>query len=133
MREELRKLWHLPDIHDISTRHRYIQSAANVWADRLSRELDDADWQLNPRIFAYMHRLIRAEVDGLVNPCCSRIASPVYHNASRIATRAWLNDYFDPKHGITEKIPIPIPSSDREEWHLPAWGNKAKVYRTCMD
>eukprot|EP00873_Tetraselmis_striata_P033276 jgi/Tetstr1/453540/TSEL_040508.t1 len=57
MMEELRKLWHLMDIHDISIRPRYIQFAANVWADRLSRELDDADWQLNPRIFAYLHRL----------------------------------------------------------------------------
>eukprot|EP00873_Tetraselmis_striata_P014826 jgi/Tetstr1/435090/TSEL_024058.t1 len=38
--EEPRELWHLLDIHHIS-----IQSAANVWADRLSRELDDADWQ----------------------------------------------------------------------------------------
>eukprot|EP00873_Tetraselmis_striata_P012742 jgi/Tetstr1/433006/TSEL_022343.t1 len=57
MMEELRKLWHLLDIHDISIRPRYIQSAANVWADRLSRELDDSDWQLNPRIFAYMQRL----------------------------------------------------------------------------
>eukprot|EP00873_Tetraselmis_striata_P004131 jgi/Tetstr1/424395/TSEL_014954.t1 len=43
MMEELRKLWHLLDIHDISIRPRYIQSAANVWADRLSRELDDSD------------------------------------------------------------------------------------------
>eukprot|EP00873_Tetraselmis_striata_P025617 jgi/Tetstr1/445881/TSEL_033520.t1 len=55
--EELRKLWHLLDIHDISITPRYIQSAANVWADRLSRELDDADWQLNPRIFSYLQRL----------------------------------------------------------------------------
>eukprot|EP00873_Tetraselmis_striata_P046068 jgi/Tetstr1/466332/TSEL_010863.t1 len=57
MMEELRKLWHLPDIHDISIRPRYIQSAANVWADRLSRELDDFGWQLNPRIFAHLQRL----------------------------------------------------------------------------
>eukprot|EP00873_Tetraselmis_striata_P023240 jgi/Tetstr1/443504/TSEL_031508.t1 len=74
---------------------------------------------------------IRAEVDGLVNPGCSRNAPPVYHVASRTATRAWLTDYFDPKHGRTEKIPN--PSSDREEWHLLAWANKAKVYRTYMD
>eukprot|EP00873_Tetraselmis_striata_P020588 jgi/Tetstr1/440852/TSEL_003092.t1 len=75
-------------------------------------------------------RKIRAEVDGLGNPGCSRNAPPVYHIASRIATRAWLKDYFDPKHGRTEKIPN--PSSDREEWHFPAWANKAKVYKTYM-
>eukprot|EP00873_Tetraselmis_striata_P019611 jgi/Tetstr1/439875/TSEL_028283.t2 len=59
MMEELRKLWHLLDIHDISIRPRYIQNAANVWADRLNRELDDSDWQLNPQIFAYLQRLSR--------------------------------------------------------------------------
>eukprot|EP00873_Tetraselmis_striata_P006969 jgi/Tetstr1/427233/TSEL_017420.t1 len=48
------RLWHLLDIHDISIMPRYIQSAANVWADRLNTEPDDADWQLNPQIFAYM-------------------------------------------------------------------------------
>eukprot|EP00873_Tetraselmis_striata_P016676 jgi/Tetstr1/436940/TSEL_025712.t1 len=57
MMEELRKLWHLLDIHDNSIRPRYIYSTANIWADRLSREPDDADWQLNPRISAYMQRL----------------------------------------------------------------------------
>eukprot|EP00873_Tetraselmis_striata_P046316 jgi/Tetstr1/466580/TSEL_000988.t1 len=57
MMEELRKPWHLLDIHDISIRPRHIQSAANVWADRLCRELEDADWHLNPRIFAYLLRL----------------------------------------------------------------------------
>eukprot|EP00873_Tetraselmis_striata_P021557 jgi/Tetstr1/441821/TSEL_030037.t1 len=56
MMEELRKLWHLLDIHDISIRPRSIQSAANVWANRFSRELDDSDWQLNPRISTYMQR-----------------------------------------------------------------------------
>eukprot|EP00873_Tetraselmis_striata_P042594 jgi/Tetstr1/462858/TSEL_007807.t1 len=62
MMEELRKLWHLLDIHDISIMPRYIQSAANVWADRLSRELDDSDWQLNPRIFAYLQRFCTSAV-----------------------------------------------------------------------
>eukprot|EP00873_Tetraselmis_striata_P035928 jgi/Tetstr1/456192/TSEL_042960.t1 len=57
MMEELRTLWHLLDIHDISIRPRYIESPANVWADRLGRKLDDADGQLNPRIFAYLQRL----------------------------------------------------------------------------
>eukprot|EP00873_Tetraselmis_striata_P015355 jgi/Tetstr1/435619/TSEL_024521.t1 len=59
MMEELRTLWHLLDIHDISIRPRYIESPANVWADRLGRKLDDADGQLNPRIFAYLQRLGR--------------------------------------------------------------------------
>lgn len=54
MMTELRKLWHLLDAHGISIRPRYIASAANIWADRLSRELDTEDWQLNPRIFRYL-------------------------------------------------------------------------------
>ena len=53
---ELRKLWFLLDSHDIRIRPQYIRSAANVWADRLSRETDEDDWQLNPRLFRSLDR-----------------------------------------------------------------------------
>ena len=51
MMTELRKLWHLLDSNDIWLQPQYIRSAANAWADRLSRELDSDDWQLNPSLF----------------------------------------------------------------------------------
>jgi hypothetical protein len=51
---ELRRLWFLLDTNNIHIRPRYIRSAANVWADTLSRELDTEDWQLNPRMFAHL-------------------------------------------------------------------------------
>ena len=57
MMSELRKLWYLLDSNDITIRARYIRSAANIWADRLSRELDKADWSINPRVFRYLDRL----------------------------------------------------------------------------
>eukprot|EP00873_Tetraselmis_striata_P045256 jgi/Tetstr1/465520/TSEL_010189.t1 len=90
-------------------------------------------WMFIHKVGFLRLRKIRAEVDDLVDLCLSRNKSPVYHIAARIATHAWLKDYFGPKHGRTEKIPN--PSSDREEWHLPAyWANKAKkVYITYMD
>ena len=44
MMSKLRKLFLLIDEHDISIRMRYIRSSENVWADRLSREADNADW-----------------------------------------------------------------------------------------
>jgi hypothetical protein len=43
MRSELRRLWHLLDVNDIRIRPKYIRSAANIWADSLSRELDRDD------------------------------------------------------------------------------------------
>jgi hypothetical protein len=46
MMTELRRLWFLLDTNDIHIRPRYIRSAANVWADTLSRELDTEDMQL---------------------------------------------------------------------------------------
>eukprot|EP00873_Tetraselmis_striata_P020630 jgi/Tetstr1/440894/TSEL_029166.t1 len=49
---ELRKTWYLMDTHGITLSVRYIRSAANIWADRLSREIDCDDWQFNPRRFA---------------------------------------------------------------------------------
>jgi hypothetical protein len=36
MMTELRRLWHLMNVHDIIIRTRYIRSAANIWADSLS-------------------------------------------------------------------------------------------------
>jgi hypothetical protein len=54
MMTELRRLWYLLDSIDIHIRPRYIRSAANIWADTLSRELDTEDWQLNPRLFAHL-------------------------------------------------------------------------------
>eukprot|EP00873_Tetraselmis_striata_P007234 jgi/Tetstr1/427498/TSEL_017624.t1 len=41
---ELRKLWFVLDYNDISISARYIKTTANIWADRLSREIDYDDW-----------------------------------------------------------------------------------------
>ena len=41
---ELRKLFLLIDSHDIKIRTQYFRSAANVWADNLSRVTDNSDW-----------------------------------------------------------------------------------------
>jgi len=57
MMVELRKLWYILDSNSIQLRPRYIRSAANIWADALSRELDMSDWQLNPKIFRYVDKL----------------------------------------------------------------------------
>jgi hypothetical protein len=54
MMTELRRLWYLLDTNDIYIRSRYIRSAANIWANTLSRVLDTEDWQLNPRLFAHL-------------------------------------------------------------------------------
>jgi hypothetical protein len=48
------ELWELIDTNNINVRARYIRFAANVSADRLSRETDKDDWLLNPRIFIYL-------------------------------------------------------------------------------
>jgi hypothetical protein len=57
MMDELRKLWELIHTNNINIRAHYIRSAANVWADKLSRETDRDDGQLNPYIFTYLDTL----------------------------------------------------------------------------
>eukprot|EP00873_Tetraselmis_striata_P042025 jgi/Tetstr1/462289/TSEL_007307.t1 len=57
MVDEPRKLWELLDTNGIRVRARYIRSTANVWADRLSREADRDNGQLDTRVFAYMSGL----------------------------------------------------------------------------
>jgi hypothetical protein len=49
MMEELRRLYFLLDINNIRIKPRYIKSAANIWADKLSRHLNNEDRQLDPR------------------------------------------------------------------------------------
>jgi hypothetical protein len=43
MMNELRRLWYMLDCNNIHIRPRYIRSAANTWADKLSRHLDSGD------------------------------------------------------------------------------------------
>eukprot|EP00873_Tetraselmis_striata_P038096 jgi/Tetstr1/458360/TSEL_044799.t1 len=57
MMAELRKLWYLLDSNGVHITARYIRSAANVWADRLSRHLDIDDWQLDPVMFAELEAM----------------------------------------------------------------------------
>eukprot|EP00873_Tetraselmis_striata_P015325 jgi/Tetstr1/435589/TSEL_024492.t1 len=52
MMAELRRLLYMRNNNGVHIRARYIRSAANVWADRLSRHLDNDDWQLDPVTFA---------------------------------------------------------------------------------
>jgi hypothetical protein len=54
MMTELRRLLCLLDTNDIRIRSRYFRSAANTWADILSRELDIDDWQLDARILSQL-------------------------------------------------------------------------------
>eukprot|EP00873_Tetraselmis_striata_P044799 jgi/Tetstr1/465063/TSEL_009791.t1 len=51
---ELQKLWFILDSNGISIRARYIKTTANIWADRLSREIDHDDWAFNLRHFNHM-------------------------------------------------------------------------------
>ncbi len=53
---ELRKLFMLIDTYDIKIRTLYIRSAANAWADNLSRITDNSDWQLAPRKFKHFDK-----------------------------------------------------------------------------
>eukprot|EP00873_Tetraselmis_striata_P042678 jgi/Tetstr1/462942/TSEL_007890.t1 len=94
----------------ITAGYEYASSNAEGGANRPAQEWEA--WVFIHKVGFLRLRRIMAEVDGLFNPGCSRNAPPVYCIASRIATRAWLKNYFDPKHGRTEKITN--PSSDRE-------------------
>ncbi len=57
MVSELRKMFLLVDTYDIKIRTLYIRSAANVWADNLSRVTDTSDWQLSPRVSRHLSKL----------------------------------------------------------------------------
>jgi hypothetical protein len=85
MMAELRKLWWLMDTHDITLRARYIRSAANVWADALSRDrTGQGTWQLKRDVFT--------QLDGEWGP----------HTVDRFATA---NDKQLPRFNSRERGP----------------------------
>ena len=59
MMSELRKLFLLTDENDIRIRTQYIRIAANIWADKLSRETDTSDWLLARRVFNHLNETYR--------------------------------------------------------------------------
>eukprot|EP00873_Tetraselmis_striata_P039104 jgi/Tetstr1/459368/TSEL_004748.t1 len=54
---ELRKLYFILDSDDITIRARYIKTMANIWAIRLSREIDYDDWAFNLRHFNHFDNI----------------------------------------------------------------------------
>jgi hypothetical protein len=68
MMDELRRLWCLLDTNNITIRARYMRSAANVWADKLTRHLDSDDWRLNPVMFVELDmRFGKHSIDRLAS------------------------------------------------------------------
>ncbi len=56
MMSELRKLFHLTDEFDINTKTTYIRSAANIWADGLSRLKNNSDWRIKTSSFSRLDK-----------------------------------------------------------------------------
>jgi hypothetical protein len=54
MMSELNKLFLLTGENNIKISIQYIRSAANIWADKLSRERDSSDWQLAKMVFKHL-------------------------------------------------------------------------------
>jgi hypothetical protein len=107
---ELRKLWFLLDSNDVQLRTRYIRSAANIWADGLSRETDNSDWQLNPRVF----RLL----DASWGP----------HSIDRFATQSnaqlarYNSRWLDPTTEAVDSLRLPDAAWRAENnWCNPPW------------
>lgn len=104
---ELRKLWYLLDTHDITLRPRYIRSAANIWADRLSREMDTSDWRFNPRYFNLLDRMWGPHT-------IDRFASMTNTQLPRYNSR-WLDPY-------TEGVDA-LRFADSQWWQENNWCN----------
>eukprot|EP00873_Tetraselmis_striata_P012026 jgi/Tetstr1/432290/TSEL_021692.t1 len=109
MMAELRRLWCLLDSHGIHLRARYIRSASNIWADRLSRHLDSDDWQLDPLMFA--------ELESRFGPhSIDRFASAF--NTLLPRYMAWL----DPTCEAVDSLHLPDADWRRENnWCIAPW------------
>jgi len=123
----IRRLWWLLDCHDISISATYIRSAANVWADSLSRWVDTDDWRLSPTSFALLeeafgpHTMDRfaSANNSLLPRFNSRWADPLSEGVDCFAQPQWLaeNNYCFP----------PVSELDRLAHLLVSTGAQATV------
>lgn len=134
---ELRKLWFLMDSNGISIRPRYIQSAANIWADRLSRELDDSDWQLHPRLFRHLQRRYRHTVDRFASMANAQL--PRYNSrwldpgteavdCLRLPDSVWRseNNYCHPPWDLLDDLSVKLQRSGAEATVVaPCWPTRS--------
>lgn len=113
MMKELRKLWRLLDLTDISLRVRYIRSAANVWADGLSRRENADDWMLGWKYFEELeqrygpHTMERFATAN--NTHLPRFNSEFHSPGSEgvnAMTRHWAgeNNFVNPPWGMLDKV-----------------------------
>jgi hypothetical protein len=96
----IRRLWWLLDTHDISLHPVYIRSAANVWADALSRQVDPADWSLSSAAFHLMESrwgphtvdCFASENTALLPRFFSAWASPTSSGVDAFAQPGWASE-----------------------------------------
>ena len=106
----LRQLWYLCDVSNIELTPQYIRSAANVWADQLSRDLDRDDWKLNPAEF----RRKDAEWGGITGHTVDRFASATSAQLPRYFSR-----YRDP--GCEGTLSLSQDWRGEMNWVNPPW------------
>lgn len=138
MMVELRKLWYLLDTNDINIRPRYIRSAANIWADALSRELDTSDWKLNPKLFKYVDKLwgphtidrFASKENRMVDRYNSRWLDPLTEgvDALRFSDASWRreNNWCNPPWELLEEVVLKLRNSRAAATVVvPAWRSTA--------
>jgi len=102
---------------NVELRHEYIASALNVWADRLSREVDSTDWSLAPAAFRRLDDLYGPHSVDLfateVNTRCvrfySRDLTPGALGANALLfdwsdENAWANPPFNLLGPVVDKV-----------------------------
>lgn len=71
---QVRKLWWLLDLLDVTLHPRYIRSAANVWADSLSRLPPRDEWQVSRSVFTRLNNLWGPHtVDRFASTCNAQV------------------------------------------------------------
>jgi len=101
----------------VELRHEYIASALNVWADRLSREVDSTDWSLAPAAFRRLDDQYGPHTIDLfateINTRCVRFYSKdltpgaLGANAllfSWVGENAWANPPFNLMGAVLDKV-----------------------------
>ena len=114
LNEVTHRIWSLCVNHDIDLQAEYIPGSENDLADALSRDFDNSDWMLNPRVFAQLNAW-RGPFDidrcaSFRNTLCARFNSKYfdpYAEAVNCFTQDWgggLNNWCHPDYNMVAQV-----------------------------
>eukprot|EP00873_Tetraselmis_striata_P037562 jgi/Tetstr1/457826/TSEL_044371.t1 len=107
---EVQKLGFILDSNDISIRARYIKTTSNIWANRLSREIDYGNWAFSLHHFNHLDNIWGVTPSNASLPWRTRRSRPTIPAGVTLAARPPTTCASPMAHGVVSTTGATPPS-----------------------